>query len=191
LHLDTGNLVTSYPLITQCIENPSPSWNEAHVDWDYNDPVGQRLPLRTDSSGAQGTTPGTTCLPFNDVDGIRAMGYNDGGDLNYYYFMASNFATSDRWFNPITRTQPNREYLIAATSQGYAYPVGTDRQDMALLTATTIFQELQTAGITWKIYVDPAGSTVAPGRPTILLAAHLELRAEFSMGTDDSNPISQ
>src|SRR6202161_900039 len=27
--------VESYQLITQCIENPSPSWNEAHVDWNY------------------------------------------------------------------------------------------------------------------------------------------------------------
>ena len=55
---------------------------------------------------------------FYDVDGIRAMGYYDGGDLNYYYFMASNFATSDRWFNPVmTRTHPNREYLIAGTSR--------------------------------------------------------------------------
>src|SRR5580693_122558 len=33
--------VTSYHLNTQCIENPSPSWNESHVDWDYSDPVGQ------------------------------------------------------------------------------------------------------------------------------------------------------
>ena len=60
---------------------------------------------------------------------VRAMGYYDGTDLNYYYFMASNFATSDRWFNPaMSRTHPNREYLIAATSRGYAYPIGTDEQ---------------------------------------------------------------
>jgi phospholipase C len=83
------------------------------------------------------------------------MGYYDDTDLNYYYFMASDFSTSDRWFSPVmTRTQPNREYLIAATSQGYVYPVGTDRGDAYLLTATTIFQELQNAGITWKIYVN-------------------------------------
>jgi phospholipase C len=29
------------------------------------------------------------------TDGIRAIGYYDGSDLNYDYFMASNFATSD------------------------------------------------------------------------------------------------
>jgi phospholipase C len=81
------------------------------------------------------------------------MGYYDGGDLNYYYYLASNFATSDRWFSPVmTRTPPNRMYLLAATSQGHAYEL---RQNSTLLTAPIIFQELQTAGVTWKIYVHP------------------------------------
>jgi len=53
--------------------------------------------------------------PYNDTNGIRTMGYYDGTDLNYHYSMASQFNTSDRWFSPVmTRTGPNREYLIAA-----------------------------------------------------------------------------
>ena len=154
-----NNPVTSYHLNTQCIENPSPSWNESHVDWDYSDPVGQMSAalngfVWTAAHDARALNP-----PFNDTDGIRAIGYYDGSDLNYYYFMASKFATSDRWFHPaMTRTPPNRAYLIAGTSQGYAYPIGTDSADTALLTATTIFQELQTAGVSWKIYVDPEKS---------------------------------
>jgi phospholipase C len=157
---DTSSPVTSYHLITQCIENPSPSWNESHVDWDYNDPVGLQAAaldgfVMTAANDARQNTP-----PFNDTNGLRAMGYYNGNDLNYYYFMASKFATSDRFFNPtMTRTEPNREYLIAATSQGYVYPIGTDSNDTALLTATTIFQKLQSAGVSWKIYVDPTGST--------------------------------
>ena len=54
--------------------------------------------------------------------GIRAMGYYDGTDLPYYYFMASNFGTSDRWYSPAMTPPPNRMYLIAATSAGRAYP---------------------------------------------------------------------
>lgn len=158
---DPNTLVTSYHLITQCIENPSPSWNEGHVDWNYYDQVG--LYPATLNGFVKTAGGDARADQFYDVDGIRAMGYYDGGDLNYYYFMASNFATSDRWFNPaITRTHPNREYLVAATSQGYAYPVGTDSQDKNLLTAPTIFQELQAAGITWKIYVDPANVCAGP-----------------------------
>jgi phospholipase C len=100
------------------------------------------------------------------------MGYYTGDDLNYYYFMASKFATSDRWFNAaMTRTQSNREYMIAATSQGYAYPIGTDASDTTLINSPTIFQELQSAGITWKIYVDPSFSpcTGPPYDPACLL----------------------
>lgn len=180
---DTSNPVTSYHLITQCVENPSPSWNESHVDWNYNDQVGLYPAtlngfVWTAAHDARYYTP-----PFNDVDGVRAMGYYDGNDLNYYYFMASNFATSDRWFNAImTRTNPNRQYLIAATSQGRAYPPGTNAQDSSPLTATTIFQELQNAGISWKIYVDPKGSscTGPPYDPACLLT--LSYVQEFAWG---------
>jgi phospholipase C len=58
----------------------------------------------------------------------------------------------------MSRTHPNREYLVAATSGGYVYPEGTDANDSAQLSQTTIFQLLQNAGITWKIYVDPTNS---------------------------------
>jgi len=157
---DANNLITSYHLITQCIENPSPSWNESHVDWNYNDQVGLYSATLNGFVWTAGHDARALVPPFNDVDGIRAMGYYDGGDLNYYYFMASNFATSDRWFHPVmARTPPNRQSLIAGTSQGYAYPIGTDSADTALLTAPTIFQKLQTAGVSWKIYVNPQGSS--------------------------------
>ncbi len=169
---DVNNPVSSYHLITQCTENTSPSWNESHVDWDYNDPTGELPATLNGFVWTAGHDARALKPPFNDVIGVRAMGYYDGGDLNYYYFMASNFATSDRWFNPVmTRTHPNREYLIAGTSQGYVYPLGTDSHDKALLTAPTIFQELQSAGISWKIYVNPQGSNCSgpPYNPACLL----------------------
>ncbi|HEV2399039.1 MAG TPA: alkaline phosphatase family protein [Candidatus Sulfotelmatobacter sp.] len=153
--------VTSYHLITQCIENPSPSWNEGHQDWNLNNPTSGTPTLDgyvfTAGHDSRDMNP-----PFNDTNGIRVMGYYDDSDLNYYYYMASEFATSDRWFAPVmTRTQPNREYLLAATSQGYAYPIGTDSNDQNLLTATPIFEALQNAGISWKIYVNPQNTPCA------------------------------
>jgi len=153
--------IASYHLITQCIENPSPSCNEGHVDWNLTDPVSSTPTLNgyvyTAAHDARANNP-----PFYDTNGLRVMGYYDWTDLNYYYFMASEFSTSDRWFAPVmTRTSSNRDYLLAATSQGYVYPIGTDSADQALLTATTIFQELQNAGITWKIYVNPDNTPCA------------------------------
>ena len=151
----------SYHLITQCTENTSPSWNEAHQDWDLNDPYSGTATLDgyvwTAAHDARNMSP-----QFYDTNGIRALGYYDNTDLNYYYYMASQFGTSDRFFSPaMTRTQPNRSYLIAATSQGYAYPVGTDSGDQKLLTATTIFQKLQSAGISWKIYINTENTACA------------------------------
>ena len=169
---DNNNKISSFHLLTQCIENPSPSWNEDHVDWDFSDPTGQQAAVLNGFVWTAAQDSRTMQPPFNDTNGIRAMGYYDGGDLNYYYFMASKFATSDRWFSPVmSRTHPNREYLIAATSQGYAYPIGTDSKDQTLISSSTIFQELQNAGISWKIYVDPQGSpcTGPPYDPACLL----------------------
>jgi len=152
--------VTSFHLKTQCTENTSPSWNEAHVDWAIDDPVGAQ-PAKLNGF-VYTAAHDARAVGFHGTDGRRAMGFYRDTDLNYYYFMASNFATSDRWFNPVmARTHPNREYLIAATSQGYVYPVGTDAQDKKLLTAKTIFQKLQANGHSWKIYVNPTNSGCA------------------------------
>lgn len=163
---DPNNPVTSFHLITQCIENPSPFWNEAHVDWDYND--------QTDTDPYVGNgfvwTAGhdSRADGYYDVNGVRVMGYYDWTDLNYYYFMATNFATSDRWFNPImTRTESNRDYILAATSQGYVYPIGSNGEH--LITELPIFAELQNAGISWKIYVDPATTCSGPPYQTSCL----------------------
>jgi phospholipase C len=173
--------VTSYHLITQCIENPSPSWNESHEDWNLNNPVSATPTLDgfvwTSAHDARNISP-----PFNDTAGIRAMGYYDGTDLNYYYFMASKCATSDRWFSPVmTRTTPNREYLIAATSQGDVYPIGTDSGDQSLLTATTIFQKLQNAGVSWKIYINTDNSPCA-ANPTPQCLLTLSYVQNFQWG---------
>jgi phospholipase C len=157
---DPTFLQPSYHLITQCVENPSPFWNEAHVDWDYNDQTGLNPATNNGFvwTAAHDARENGYYLnnPYFDTEGKRAVGYYTDTDLNYYYFMASNFGTSDRWFNPVmTRTNSNREYMVAATSQGYVYPIGSNSNDQNLITSPTIFQELQAAGVTWKIYVNP------------------------------------
>lgn len=149
--------ITAFPLITMCVENPSPSWNESHVDFNKSDSLSTVFLgdgfART--AGFEG--------PINDVIGARVMGYYTGDNLNYYYFMASNFATSDRWFSPaMSRTQINRQYMLAGTSQGHAYPIppaptppAPPDPNAVPLTAKTIAQVLDEHGISWKDYVHP------------------------------------
>jgi phospholipase C len=177
--VDPANPATSFHFQTMCLENPSPSWNEAHIDWDYTDPVGNSPAAL--NGFVFSAAHDARVLGYYDKGGSRAMGYYDGNDLNYYYFMATYFATSDRWFQPVmSRTELNHDYEIAATSQGTVYPDGTNSHDTGLLSAKTIFQELQDAGITWKIYVDPDGSPCSgpPYDPNCLI--HLSYLQNFS-----------
>src|SRR5215472_8006612 len=156
---DGTSTVSAYHLATECTQILSPSWNESHVDWNRTAPTSStpKMDGFVYTAAHYALNPPAGQGPIYDTAGIRAMGYYDGTDLNYYYFMAANFATSDRWFSPaLDRTHINRMYLLAATSQGYAYPIGTNAADSAPLTAPTIFDALQKAGISWKIYVtDP------------------------------------
>jgi phospholipase C len=144
--------VPAYHTATECIEDLTPSWDESHEDWNLQFPISSTA-LNNGYVYNAAVYASAQNPQYYDVNGYRSMGYYDSTDLPYYYFMASNFAISDNWFSPaLDRTQVNRMYLFAATSQGYAYPPGTDSADNAPLTATTIFDELQAAGISWKIY---------------------------------------
>ncbi|HEU4417187.1 MAG TPA: alkaline phosphatase family protein [Candidatus Angelobacter sp.] len=144
---DPPPTITAFPLVTMCVENPSPSWNESHADFNLKDPVSTVFigDGFAETAGHEG--------PIHDVVGMRAMGFYTGDSLNYYYFMASNFATSDRWFSPaMSRTQINRMYLLSATSQGHAYPPDPTTGPSS---AKTIAQLMDENHITWKDYVHP------------------------------------
>jgi phospholipase C len=164
---DTAHLVPSFHAQSVCSEALSPFWNEAHVDWDIDNTIGTG-PFKGNGWVQAAANDARQVTPqLHDVNGYRGMEYFTDSDLNYYYFMASNFATSDRWFAPImSRTQLNREFLLAATTGGHVYPLAPP---YGALTNTTIFQALQKAGITWKIYVNSTGTTCADTDSSCLL----------------------
>jgi phospholipase C len=149
----TGANVNAYNLQSGCTENPSPSWAESHRDRNRSNPEdSNNAPMDGFVITAAGDAQGTGLY---DVLGHRAMGYFNGDQLNYYYFMASTFATSDHWFAPVmSRTQLNRMYLYGATSQGHVSPLKNGEH----LTSKTIFELMQDNDISWKIYVHPDSS---------------------------------
>jgi phospholipase C len=56
----------------------------------------------------------------------------------------------------MSRTQLNRSYLVAGTSNGHGYPITpTDGQ----MTIKSIFELLQNAGISWRIYITDTGDS--------------------------------
>ena len=160
---DNSGLITRFHLRTVCTENLPPGWNESHVDFDREDPTSaiSKMDGFVTSAEVFSQNPGPGLPPIIDKTGYRTMGYYDWTDLNYYYFMASNFATSDRWFSPVMdRTQLNRLYLLAATSAGHVNPPAGP------LSNNTIFGLLETAGVSWKIYeTDPGTAFIGNFQP--------------------------
>ena len=138
---------------TECIENLSPAWDEAHVDMDL---VGNDwLHLTQDSKYKMDK--------FLDVDWkngqggqydtqhTRPLGYYDQTDLPYYYELATQFTTDDAWYSPApSNTVPNRMYLFSATSHGHAF-APQNPQDPAW-SRPTIFTLLTARGISWRYY---------------------------------------
>lgn len=173
--------VQSFHMISQCIENPSPFWNEDHVDWNLSDPLSPTATLDgfVWTAAHDGRNEG-----FSDVNGVRAMAFYNASDLPYYHFLASSFATSDRWFSPVmSRTQANRMYMLAATSAGHVYPLP---QNGPPLSNMTIFDSLQNAGISWKVYVtDLTHATPAVNNSSLNMFA---TAAKFPQNTV---PVSQ
>ena len=150
--------VAAFHLNTVCTENVTPSWDESRRDINRNDPTDATTPMdgfvysaAHYAQDSNQTTPGA----YTDVDGLRAMGYYTDADLPYYYFMATQFATSDRFFSPIlSRTPPNRLANLAASALG----VVDDIPANTTYSEDTIFTLLQNAGITWKVY-ETSGNT--------------------------------
>lgn len=149
--------IYAFHLHTACIDGLSPDWIAAHWAFNEEDPSSDAAGMMGSPAPAPdgfviGGASAALANGENDTQGIRVMGFYNGADLPYHYWLATNFATSDAWFSPVpTRTQPNRYYMMAATSGGHAYVLSGNEP---LIQAQTIFDLLQAAGISWKIYTE-------------------------------------
>jgi len=160
----TATPVPSFHMQSVCTEEISPFWDEAHVDWNYADETGTTGALNGWAQAAANDARQYYLQPVNDVNGYRSMGYFTDTDLNYYYFMASNFGTSDRWFAPVmSRSQLNRMFVLSGTSAGHVYPLTSSEGP---LSNKTILEALQSAGITWRVYVNPNATDPSQNEPT-------------------------
>lgn len=145
---DDGDTITNFHLPTSCIFNTTAAWLESHGDANRFDTT-ETAPLLLD--GFVHTAAGLAIFDGDpDTKGVRSMGFYNQGDLPSPYFFATQFATSDRWYTPAPmQTEDVRLYSMAATSQGLVHP---PQDTNTTLTAKTIFQLLDAAGVSWKIY---------------------------------------
>jgi phospholipase C len=156
----SGGSHTLYPLKSTCLDDMSSAWSESFGDVNLGSKLTDRpIVMNGYTSNGDGFAnskcPGGVgpCTGYTDTTGDRTMGYYDESFLNYYYYMASQFALSDRWFSPIeSKSIPNRiATFTGGTTQGLVKDPSQD-DHLGALTINNIFQELDNAGVSWKVY---------------------------------------
>jgi phospholipase C len=103
-------------------------------------------------------------LPIDSNDAVLSMGYYTRADLPYYYALADAFTICDNYFcSAMGPTDPNRLYTMAASIDPDGKNGGPILQTIVTnrtavygrLTYTTMPEQLQARGISWKVYSSP------------------------------------
>jgi phospholipase C len=135
----------------ECTNDINHSWAPQHAYWDGGKLDGfVREHIALDGS----------------ENGPLTMGYYTRRDLQFYYALADAFTICDHYFcSVIGPTDPNRLYYMSATLDpaGEAGgPIlstsGTRVERFGTLSWTTMPEQLETRGISWKVYGDPDGN---------------------------------
>lgn len=141
-HLDTTKLNAA------CTHDITHDWVPMHQSWN------------------NGAMDGfiTSRLAINPNDAVLTMGYYTRADLPYYYAVADAFTLCDNYFcSVIGPTDPNRLYSMAASIDPDGKNGGPLLQTLVTnqssffgkLTYTTMPEQLETRGISWKVYATP------------------------------------
>ena len=112
----------------------------------------------------------TSRLPINANDAVLTMGYYNRTDIPFYYAVADGFTICDNYFCSVMGpTDSNRLYTMAASidpdgknggpvlqTLGALQTQGVSRNTFfGKLTYTTMPEQLQARGISWKVYSSP------------------------------------
>jgi phospholipase C len=131
-----------------CTHDITHDWVPQHLSWD------------------DGAMDGfvTSRLPINPSDAVLSMGYYTRADIPYYYALADGFTICDNYFCSVMGpTDPNRLYSMAASLDPDGKNGGPVLQTIVTnrtafygrLTYTTMPEQLQARGISWKVYSSP------------------------------------
>jgi phospholipase C len=156
---DNGTTYHPFKFTSTCVDDMSSAWLESYGDVNTYDFANSRgIDMNGFVHNAEGfanscNSSGSCSGSYTDTAGERSMGYYDQDFLNYYYYMASQFALSDRWFSPVsTNTIDNRiATMTGGTTQGLTKDPG-DQDHLSQLNINNIFEELDQAKVSWKIY---------------------------------------
>ncbi len=135
----------------ECVNDIDHSWGVQHRAWDHGR-MDEFLAAHLESNGLR--------------DGPNTMGYYERGDLPFYHALADAFTICDGYHcSVIGMTDPNRLYSVSATLDpagthgGPILTTSATRVERAgTLTWTTMPEQLQARGISWKVYGSPDGN---------------------------------
>ncbi len=133
----------------ECVNDISHEWKALHECWNYG-ALDRFLEVH---------------LTASPTNGHNTMGYYTREDLPFFHALAENFTLCDRYFCPVLGpTDPNRLYSMSATidlnaTEGPSLKTQvTERAKWhGAFTWRTYPEQLQAAGISWKIYSKPDG----------------------------------
>ena len=135
----------------ECTNDINHSWGPQHSYWD----AGKMDGFVTGHIAADGS-----------ANGPLTMGYYTRKDLDFYYALADAFTICDHYHcSVIGPTDPNRLYAMSGTldpagvAGGPILSTSSSRIDRyGTLSWTTMPEQLQARGISWKVYGDPDGN---------------------------------
>jgi phospholipase C len=149
----SGKPLHPFHLPKDCLPDLTHDWGPQHLSWNrgkMNNFVAQHE--KNDVPAVDGSPAGT---------GVETMGYYDGSDLRLYYALANAFTICDGYHCSVMGpTDPNRLYSMSATLD----PAGTHGGPLVetlvagrtakngTFTWTTMPEQLEARGISWKVY---------------------------------------
>jgi phospholipase C len=144
-HLDTSTTNAA------CTHDISHAWVPQHQSWN--------------NGAMDGFVNSRLSIDTNDA--VLTMGYYTRADIPYYYAVADAFTICDNYFCSVMGpTDPNRLYTMAASIDPDGKNGGPLLQTLGVnrpsfygrLMYTTMPEQLQARGITWKVYSPPDAS---------------------------------
>jgi phospholipase C len=135
----------------ECTNDINHSWGPQHTYWDG----GKLDKFVSGHVAADGA-----------ATGALTMGYYTRADLEFYYALADAFTICDHYHcSVLGPTDPNRLYSLSATlgpdgsAGGPILSTSSTRVDrFGTLSWTTMPEQLQARGVSWKVYSSPDGN---------------------------------
>lgn len=165
-----GEAVAPFHITSQhCFVDTSHDWTDIHTQVNNGAMDGF---IKTNEGNHELPMGGTLDM----LRGVRSMGYYDGDDLPFYYWLANEFSIADHYHCSLqAATWPNRMYLYAASS------FGQTNNDLPGTPDNILVDELEARGIDWKVY------TTYPGTPglTMFINQYIKYRVDHFRSLDD------